>query len=139
MHYVVKHVELSLFCYRRLHEGGNPVPKHLGVLVFAMNCILLGAFFGWYMDWCLHKFGLSDEPTFMGTNNVKNGIVYTVKLGFYVIWIIVSLYSMNMFWSVIPQLQYKQCCIFCEYIFMLLVQFFDFTFKLSINWRVVLV
>ena len=69
----------------------------------------------------------------------RNGIVYKVKLGFYVIWIFAFLYSMITFWSVLPQLRYEQRCIFREYTVVFHALFFDCTFKLSINWYVALI
>jgi hypothetical protein len=68
----------------------------------------------------------------------RNGIVYKVKLGFYVVWIFAFRFSVITFRSVLLQLQCEQRCIFREYTFMLHVVFFDCTFRLSINWHVAL-
>jgi hypothetical protein len=41
-------VGFGILCVRRLHEDGSLVPKHVGVILCFMNCILLRVFIGQY-------------------------------------------------------------------------------------------
>jgi hypothetical protein len=53
----------------QLPEDDTLVPKHVGVLIIVMNCILLSAFVGGYTD-CKNMHGMSNKKA---TASPKHG------------------------------------------------------------------